>query len=246
MALIKRVDSFVTFGNSMVQYSGPIAPPEPPEENFLQLTNRGSNAVEIILDSATKGVIFIDDEFVSKFSPNVDTTITIPAGGVLKITGATPIHQESQPLLRDSTTGNLSLDRFDESITNYEFAFSDFKDLKTITSWNYADQIVSLKDAFNSTGLVSIPNSWNGLENVTSTDSAFSDCTNLVSGGISDFDSLSSLNNVSNMFYGDTSWTGDAYSLYEQFQNLGISPTNVFNNCTNSIGWNNIPSSWGG
>ena len=272
MPILKRGNSFLIVGHSMTRYDGPVLPPEPPTEKFLQFTNRGSTSVDIILNSATKGNIFVDDTFVSKFDANSNTVITIPARGVLKLTGATPQRSESSPLLRDSTTGTLSLDRFDESITNYEFAFCYFKDLKSITSWEGADKITSFKDAFNATGLVSLPSSWEGLdslttlwgafnnctaltaipdswaglETVTATYCAFSNCTNLVNGGISGFDSFRSLNTVWYMFYRDSAWTGDAYSLYEQFQNLGIYPTNVFNNCTNSIGWNNIPRSWGG
>ncbi len=55
MALIKRLDSFVTFGNSLVQYSGAIVPPEPPEENYYQLTNRSSSQATLTITSGTKG-----------------------------------------------------------------------------------------------------------------------------------------------------------------------------------------------
>ena len=83
MSILKIGSSFVRVGKSMTCYDGPVVPPEPPTEKFLQLTNRGSDSVDIILNSGTKGNVFVDDTFITKFSASKDTLITIPAGGVV-------------------------------------------------------------------------------------------------------------------------------------------------------------------
>lgn len=281
--MIRVGSSFVTVGGGFVEYSGPIVPPEPPVEKFFQLNNTGSSLCKFEVYSTTKGKYWVNDEFIGAIqaSTTSPTVIEIPAGGTVKLSGITPSNTYQRPLFGDvdGYTGSLSLERFDESCQNYEFAFSTwvepFTSLKKISSWAGASNITAFKDTFNSSGLTSIPSSWSGLDsltnmwgmfngctsltaipdswsglnNVTSMYCAFSDNSGLLAGGSTGFSALSKVTNMWYTFKGCTQWTGDAKAMYDYMSTKSITVTNhtnTFLNCTNTVGYYQIPSSWGG
>lgn len=280
---IKFGSSFVTSSGYMTSYSGPIAPPIPPVEKFFQFTNTGHSLCKIEVYSTTKGKYWVNDEFIGAIQATTTnpTVIEIPAGGTVKLSEITPANLAERPLFGDvdGYTGSLTLERFDESCRNYEFALSSwaepFTSLKKISTWEGASSITAFKDTFNSSGLTSIPSSWEGLDSITSLWGAFNSCSNLkaipdsweglenlttlycafkdntdlVNGGSAGFEALSKIDNMWHAFNGCTSWVGDAKAMYDYLSSKVIEvPThqNTFTGCTNSIGWNEIPDTWGG
>ena len=221
-----------------------LPPPEPPTDHYFQITNTGVDTLSLTIDSRTAGNIFIDDTFVSKLTTN-PTIITIEPASVLKLTGATPKATADTPLI-DAVSGSFSLDRFDESVTNYSYAFYGCDALTEIDSWNNVSNATSFSHAFESTGLVSIPDSWSGLDNLTDATAMFADCTELVDGGNSDADTLSRLTDVTDMFKNCIEWEGDSYTMYRHLRTLEIGETLVFLNCSSSTGYANIPTPYGG
>lgn len=277
-------------GKPVILYGEPPVPPPPPgppvpTANYFQLTNRG-NACKLAIYSATAGQAFVNDVYLMDIpvaSTIYDSTIIdIPAGAVVKLSTIKPMNNDQRPLFGDVSgyLGDLSIDRFNEQVTNYEYGISDwnaqFTSLKAITSWAGAHTATTFKDGFNSAGLVSlpsswvgltsltslwgafngceylaaIPDSWEGLENVTSTGHAFQDCHSLRTGGDSGYSSLAKVDNTECMFYGWAGvmrWTGHSYDLYNYLANKSIRVTsyrNTFTNCTSSVGYSSIPSSW--
>ena len=251
--------------------------------HYLQFTNFGSNLCKIAIYSTTSGTAYVDDDFAADVtaSTTTATVVEMPAGSVLKLSGLTPKHDANRPLFSDVSgyTGSLSLDRFDDTIQSYEFAFSSwvipFTSMKRISSWAGASNITAFKDTFNSSGLTSIPSSWSGLDsltnmwgmfngctsltaipdswsglnNVTSMYCAFSDNSGLLAGGSTGFSALSKVTNMWYTFKGCTQWTGDAKAMYDYMSTKSITVTdhaNTFLNCTNTVGYYQIPSSWGG
>ena len=177
--MIRVGSSFVTVGCSFVEYSGPIVPPEPPVDHYFQLTNRGSSEAALYVTSGSNGQVFINDEFMGKFTANVQRSFTVPASGVVKITGLTPrgSTHDSGTLTTDSSLNSFSIDQFDDSITNPTYMFCKFRGLKSIRSWTGAQNYTALRDTFAfSSELTTIPASWQGLENIKQLIGTFNSC----------------------------------------------------------------------
>ena len=320
--------SFVTVGGSFVEYSGPIVPPEPPVDHYFQLTNRGASEATLYITSGSNGMIFVNDEFLGKFSANSQSSFTVPAGAIVKITGLSPRGNgwDYGTLNSNSSSNNFSIDQFDDSITNPNYMFCKFRGLKSIRSWNGAQNYTALRDTFafsselttipaswqglenikqligtfNNCALTSIPstwstltsiedmgdvfnicpittipstwdfpatlrhmwgtfngcssvtaipNSWSGLENVTQMSNVFENCTGIMTGGNNNIEALSNVTNFNACFFGCSSWTGDGKSIYDYMSIKAIKVTmhtNTFAGCTNCVGWNEIPDTWGG
>lgn len=165
----------------------PIYPPVP-TSNYFQYTNIGSTECKISIKSRTAGNAFINDQWSAGIPSGTSTAVAIPAGATLKLTGLTPYNAVASPLFCDAPgyTGRLSLDRFDESFTNYTYCFcitnwsgTAFSSLKRISSWDGAGGITTFADCFNSSGLESLPPSWAGLNSLTSLWGSFNACSSL-------------------------------------------------------------------
>ena len=157
LSRIVRDSAFVTSNGRMTVYEGPIVPPEPPTENYFQVRNVGSGAASFRLYSATPGNIFVNGEYYGSFKRAQETAIEITVGGVATFSGLSPSGSISTPMFIDGTTvSQLSIERFDESLSNYCGAFYGFESLKDVTTHD-------------------------GLEKVTNATSMFHGCTNLTS-----------------------------------------------------------------
>lgn len=270
MPLIRYGKSFVQSNHVLTSYDGPIVPPEPPdppEENYYKLTNRGRNTITLTIHSSTSGNVFVDDEWYGFFQANRDFEVEVPGRTEVLITG---LSGESA-ITSDSENNDISLDRFDES-SNPENIFKDFAGLQSVTSWTGASDYTSLagtfegstlttipqswtglnsltdmSDTFRDTNLIEIPSSYEGLDLVTDFSGAFAGCVSLVSGGDSGLSHLAIQSDTSSMFSGDYAWTGNAQAVYEH---LLVDTTNrdgMFTGCSNATGYSDIPANpWGG
>lgn len=270
MALIKYVKTFVQANHVLTSYDGPIVPPEPPdppEENYYKLTNRGRNTITLTIHSSTRGNVFVGGEWYGFFQANQDFEVEVPGRTEILITG---LSGESA-ITSGSENNNISLDRFDES-ANPEGVFKEFDGLKEVTSWNGAENYTSLADTFEGSTLTTIPSSWEGLENLTDISDAFRDtditeipssyngldsvtdfsgafanCSELVSGGDSGLEHMTIESNTSNMFIGDSSWEGNAQAIYDHLSTVTENRDGMFGGCVSATGYDNIPvNPWGG
>lgn len=246
MLLVDHLGNFVV--NEKEEFiEATIPAPDPPTERYFHLTNTGVGTLYLTVNSCTSGNIFIDDTFIMNFGTSMFTIEVEPMSEV-KITGATPRNMVNRPLL-SAQTGSFSLDRFDESINDYSYAFTGCNALTEITSWNNVSNCTDFSHAFERTGLVSIPASWNGLGSTVNTSYMFADCTNLTTGGTTAFGALDNVTNMDSMLSGCTSWTGNSKDMYD-YMKTKVTPvtshSDAFGRCTSSIGYNRIPESWGG
>ncbi len=266
--MIRFGSSFVTIGGGFVEYTGPIVPPEPPVEHYFQLTNRGASEATLYITSGSNGMIFVNDEFLGKFSANAQRSFTVPAGAIVKITGLSPRGNswDYGTLNSNSSSNNFSIDQFDNSISNPDYMFCRFNGLKSITSWVGAENYTVLHDTFAmSTGLASLPASWNGLGNVTQLIGTFNSCgltsipssyaglgkltrashafavgaegtvAKMTTGGDSGLETLSDLTWSEGMFSGQSLWTGNAKAVYDYLSTKSITVTEHGNTFANCI-----------
>lgn len=232
--------SFVTVGGSFVEYSGPIVPPEPPVDHYFQLTNHGSSEAILYVTSGSSGQIFVNDVYIGKFSSGAQATFTIPARGIVKITGLTPRGNsyDSGTLTTDSSSNNFSIDQFDVSITNPSYMFCKFSGLRTIRSWNGAQNYTGLRDTFAfSSELTTIPTSWEGLENITELVGTFNSCA--LTEIPSTWSTLTSVENMGDVFNGCPITTIPSSWDFPSIRRMW----GTFNTCRNITA---IPNSWSG
>jgi len=169
-----------------------------PKTDYYQFTNIGSSSITLYVYSGTSGEAWVDTTSVGSFSAGTQKTITLPAGSILKLRGFSARTNTSNSDI-STTSGDLTLDRFAESSTILYYTFSGMTSLKAITSWEGAQNIVTLRDAFvrcsnlttlpsswvglnslntmigtfNGTGLTGLPLSWTGLENLVTFQDVF-------------------------------------------------------------------------
>ena len=203
----------------------PVVEPVFPTKNFFKLTNLSNTAHSIVLYSGTKGDVFLSNKtYLTSFSSREATTISIPAKKTIVISGLTPVNSADYPMISDeTTTGSITIDRFNDTITNMSYAFTGWESLTNIRSWVGFDNVTNIRGAFSGcTGLITTAKQWTYFENVEDVKDAFMDCT---------------------------AWTSDAYSLYEYLANKEIVITNhenTFKECRQTIGWTDIPYDWRG
>ena len=158
MRIITRSGKKLKFGLK------PVGGGETP--NFFQFTNHGSNTT-LYITSASSGTAYIDGKLTYVFDANRKTGLYFPAGSVMKVYGLRPRGQGQGTAYSNSSLDNISLDAFDAGITTPYYMFYQFTGLKSITSWAGAYNYTVMQDTFAfSSGLTSIPASWDGLKSV--------------------------------------------------------------------------------
>ena len=180
MSLVKVGNSFVKVGNSMAVFNGPAVLPDPPTENFLQLSNNAHQSATLYVTSGANGQLFVNDIYAGRFTQNTQKSFSIPSNATVKITGLRPRGNgwDYGTLTTDSSSNNFSIDRFDESSVNPAYMFCRFSGLKAITSWTGAQNYTILRDTFAMcSGLSSIPSSWSGLGSVEEMVGTFNGCS---------------------------------------------------------------------
>ena len=244
--------------------SGPT-PPEVPTTNYFMFTNRG-NDIDITIQSASPGNVFINDEYVGL----TGKTYTIPAGAEIKVTGLRSFHDSSKPVLYSENTvdPNITIDRFDESITyyydmycmfagsncpirritswegaeNYEYLYYTFYycPITTIDTWDGLDNITTLEYVFSYSAISSLPASWYGLENLRSANGMFYGCQSLTTIPAS-WSGLEDVEDMSYMF----AYCDHLTSIPTSW--LGLhNVTNMGNTFSYCYALSSIPNSWYG
>lgn len=134
-----------------------------PKTGYFQFTNTGNSSITMSVTSASPGEFWVNRENVGVFYANSTYSVSIPAGGVLKLKGFTSRNNNSADI-STNTTGYLTLDRFSEDCTALYFTFYRMYSLCAVTSWKGAQNITYMGDAFcGCSNLTRLPDSWVGL-----------------------------------------------------------------------------------
>lgn len=154
---------------------------------YFSLENVCDEPIVVTIRTGTSAVAYLNNELTTM---NVGagpegTDVTLLPGEHVRLDGSTPIGNPGVPLIEvsGSSSAKVAIRHFDTTWTSLRYAFADCDELVSIPdSWEGLENVTDMSGAFSGCrNLRSIPSSWEGLEKVTSMVETFFDCASITS-----------------------------------------------------------------